>query len=230
MARGIGRAFEKAIASEEGEAPPEARESLLMHPQRREMFRLLCLRPCATVGELARHAGLSPNAARWHLDRMSAIGLVARDSKAGFYYPRNFIDPEDGGLFRALAEGGTRDVFRTVLEMQGSTQSEIAGALGVSRQSVFKAAAELEAQRLLTHIADGRFRRYYPTGLLFERREANRTRARGFADALVKHLRAEALAPQVLRRTERQLLVRITRGKASETIDLTLDPYTTVLQ
>ncbi len=115
MPRGIGRAMEKALVRDDGETPPAARESLLMHPQRRELFRLLCLRPCATAGELARQAGLSSNAVRWHLARMAEAGLVVRDA-AATYEPKGFIEADDRSLFRILAEGGTRAVFRAVLE------------------------------------------------------------------------------------------------------------------
>ena len=229
MARGIGRAMEKALAQDDGAAPPEARESLLMHPQRRELFRLLCLRPCATAGELARQAGLSSNAVRWHLARMAEASLVVRDP-AATYEPKGFIEPDDRSLFRILGEGGTRDVFRAILEAPGSTQRDVSQELGVSRQSVFKSAGLLEAHKLVTSIKDGRSRRYYPTGLLFARREAHRPRAKAFADALLKQLQAGGLTPHILRRTDRQLLVRISRGKSAEAVDLTLDPYTTVLQ
>lgn len=221
--------MEKAMAGETGEAPPQARESLLMHPQRRELFRLLCLRPCATVSELGRLAGLSANAVKWHLVRMAEADLVARDEKST-YQPRGFIEAADGPLFRVLAEGSNRDVFRTVLEAPGTTQREIAATLGVSRQAVFKAASDLVDHKLLTSIRDGRFRRYYPTGLLFNRREAHRPRARAFAEALLKRLDAGGLTPHVLRWTDRQLLVRIARGKSAEALDLPLDPYTTILQ
>lgn len=229
MARGIGRAMEKALAREEGEAPPEARESLLMHPQRRELFRLLCQRPCATVGELSRAAKLSANAVRWHLERMVPANLVTRD-RAGTFHPKGFIDPEDGAVFRALSEAGARHVFRAVLEAPGSTQKELCVALGVSRQSVFKIAVVLVGHKLLTSIEDGKFRRYYPTGLLFNRREENRARARAFADGLVKRLQAGGLTPHVLRHTENQILIRIAHGRSAEVLDLPLDPFTTILQ
>ena len=229
MARGIGRAMEKALAREEGEAPPEARESLLMHPQRRELFRLLCQRPCSTVGELSRAAKLSANAVRWHLERMAQADLVARDPTRTFH-PKGFIDPADAAVFRALSAPGARDVFRAVLEAPGSTQKELCGTLGVSRQSVFKNAVTLVGHKLLTSIEDGKFRRYYPTGLLFNRREENRARARTFAEGLVKRLQAGGLTPHVLRHTENQLLVRIARGKSAEVLDLPLDPFTTVIQ
>lgn len=229
MPRGIGRALETAIAQKEPEAPRAARESLFMHPRRRELFRLLCLRPCATAGELARQAHLSANAVRWHLQQLATAGLVVRDAEAT-YHPRDFIDPADGPLFRVLAEGSTREVFRQILEAPGSTQRELARALGVSRQAVFKSAAVLEARELLTAIEDGRFRRYYPTELLARRRESHRPRAKAFANTFVKQLQAGGLTPVVLRRTERQILVRIARGKAAETLDLPLDPYATVLE
>lgn len=229
MPRGIGRAMEKALAADDGETPPAARESLLMHPQRRELLRLLCLRPCATAGELARQAGLSSNAVRWHLARMAEASLVVRDSVMT-YYPKGFIDPEDRPLFRVFAEGGTRDVFRAILEAPGSTQREVSEELGISRQSVFKSAGALKHHKLVTSIKDGRSRRYYPTGLLFARRESHRPRAKAFADVFLKQLQTGGLTPHVLRRTDRQLLVRISRGKSAEALDLTLDPYTTVLQ
>jgi len=229
MPRGIGRALEKAIAQDEEETPAGARESLLMHPQRRELFRLLCLRPCATAGELARKAGLSANAVRWHLERLAGAELVVRGPSAT-YHPRDLIDPADGPLLRVLGEGNTRHVFRAVLDASGTTQRELAEALGVSRQSVFKATNLLEAHKLVTSIEDGRFRRYYATDLLNRRREANRARARAFADALVKRLAASGLTPHVLRKSDTQLLVRIAQGKVAESLDLSLDPYATVLQ
>lgn len=228
MPRGIGRAMEKAIASDEGEAPPEARESLLMHPQRRELFRLLCQRPCATAGELARQSGQSANAVRWHLQRMAAADLVVREGTT--YHPKGFIDPKDRPLFRLLAEGGSRDVFRAIADAPGLTQREVCEALGLSRQSVFKAASVLEAEKVIASIEDGRYRRYYPTDLLKRRREAYASRARAFADALVKRLQVGGLAPHVLRRTDEQLLVRISRGKSAEVLDLPLDPFATALE
>lgn len=229
MARRVGRALEKALASEQGEARPEVRESLLMHPQRRELFRLLCARPCATVGELAREAGLSSNAVRWHLERLAAANLIVRGPPAT-YYAVGFIDPKDGPLFRVLAEAGARHAFRAILEAPGTTQHELCAALGVSRQSVFKSTSVLERHGLATSIRDGRFRRYYPTELLAVRREAHRVRAKAFSDALVKRLEANGLTPKVLRSTDRELLVRIARGKSAEVLDLPLDPFTTALE
>jgi DNA-binding IclR family transcriptional regulator len=221
--------MEKALAQEEGKAPPEARESLLMHPQRRELFRLLCHRPCATVGDLSRRAKLSANAVRWHLERMVRADLVVRDA-SNTYSPKGFIDAGDGAIFRALSDAAARNVFRAILEAPGSTQKELCEQLGVSRQSVFKVATDLLGHKLVTSIEDGKFRRYYPTGLLFSRREENRPRARSFAEGLVKRLQAGGLTPHVLRQTDHQLLVRIARGKAAEALDLPLDPFTTALQ
>lgn len=229
MPRGIGRAMETAIARKEPEEPRAAPELLFMHPRRRELFRLLCLRPCATAGELARQAHLSANAVRWHLEQLVVAGFVVRDAE-GAYHPRDFIDPADGPLFRILVEGAARAVLRQVLEAPGSSQREIAQALDVSRQSVFKSAAVLEAHGLVTSIEDGRFRRYYPTKLLSQRQEAHRPRARAFATAFLKRLEAGGLTPVVLRRMEGQMLLRIGRGRNAESLELPLDPYATVLR
>lgn len=230
MARGIGRAMESALSPKERGASQPVRESLLMHPQRRELFRLLCLRPCATASELARQAGLSANAARWHLQRLAVAGLVVRGEAEAAYYPRGLIDPRDGPLFRVLAEGTARDVFRAVVDAPGSTQREVCGAVGVSRQAVFRAATRLVDQKLLSFVEDGRYRRYYPTDLLGKRQAAHAPHVKSFVESLLKALEAGGLAPQVLRRTNRQLLLRIGRGRPSEVLELTLDPFTTVLE
>jgi hypothetical protein len=155
--------------------------------------------------------------------------LVARDG-ARMFHPKGFIDPQHRAIFRVLSEAGARAVFRAVLEAPGSTQKELCGVLAVSRQSVFKTATSLVGHKLLISIEDGRFRRCYPTGLLFDRREENRARARTFAAELVKRLQAGGLAPHVLRHTENQILIRIAHGKSAEILDLPLDPFTTVLQ
>jgi len=69
-----------------------------------------------------------------------------------------------------------------------------------------------------------------PTDVLARKREANRVRADAFGEALVRRLAAEGLSPELLRRDETTLLVRFGMGTQRVLLDLSLDPYGTVLQ
>src|SRR5207247_2194800 len=71
---------------------------------------------------------------------------------------------------------------------------------------------ELSGFGLVTVAEDGRHRRAYPTDLLVRKREANRSRADAFGEALLGRLADDGLAPELLRRDETTLTVRFGAG------------------
>jgi DNA-binding transcriptional ArsR family regulator len=139
------------------------------------------------------------------------------------------VGREDAPLFAALAVPPRARLLAAAFEDPGASQTELCAALDLPRQSIAKAAAALDDLGLLRIVRDGRRRRYYPTNLLAQRREANRPRARTFAEHLVRRLAEEGLAPRVLRRTPSRLLLRLTYRGQSVSLDLPTDPFATVL-
>src|SRR5438132_480444 len=66
MARGIGRALQKAVAREGLDVDLDAEGRSLANARRRQVYRYLCLRPCARIGDVGRDLSMSQATARWH--------------------------------------------------------------------------------------------------------------------------------------------------------------------
>ncbi len=197
----------------------------LANARRRQLFRYLCRRPCARVGDIGRDLSISQATVRWHAWDLVENGYVQVEGARAF--PKGLIDAEDAVMFSALASTGRAAVLAVAFADPGVSFQELAGRTDLSRQSVSKIAAELAQFGLLSLVEDGRFRRVYPTDLLARKRESNRPRADAFGEALLRRLEDEGLSPELLRRDEETLLVRFGTGSKRVLLDLPLDPYAT---
>jgi DNA-binding transcriptional ArsR family regulator len=97
MARGLGRALQTVLAQEGPAEDLEIEGPSLANARRRQVFRYLCLRPCARVGEIGRILGLSHATVRWHERDLLENRYIEVDASHAF--PRGLIDPGDAGLF-----------------------------------------------------------------------------------------------------------------------------------
>ncbi len=222
----MGRALLDAMRKEAAPAP-ERKEPVLGNPQRRRVLEFFCLRPCGHVGEAAKVLGLSPATVRFHALRLARADYLVRAGPS--FVPAGLVGPEDVPLFAALAPAPARRVLAAAYADAGLSTSELARAAGTSRQSAATLLGTLERLRLVTRVSDGRFVRVYPTRGIEERRERNRPRAKQFCDALLRRLDAEGEAPEVLRRTEEELQVRIGRGASKAALRLPLEPHGALL-
>jgi DNA-binding transcriptional ArsR family regulator len=228
MVQGIGRALARAVL-QEGLGEDLAIEGpSLANARRRLLFRYLCLRPCARVGDIVRDLSMSQATVRWHAWDLLENGYVQVEGTRVF--PSGLIDPEDAGLFASLASAGRAAVLAVTAASPGMSYQEVARKVGLTRQSVSKIAQELSAYSLLSLVEDGRYRRLYLTNRLALRRETNRLRAEAFGDALLRRLADDGLTPELLRRDEAALLVRFGVGSQRVVLDVPLDPYRTAWQ
>src|SRR5256885_10756418 len=206
MARGIGRALQKAVAREGLDVDFDAEGRSLANARRRQVYRYLCLRPCARIGDVGRDLSMSQATVRWHArDLLENRYLQAEGNRV---FPVGLIDPEDSALFAALASAGRAAILSTVFESPGISFQELADRVHLTRQSASKIASELSGFGLVSVAEEGRHRRAYPTDLLVRKREANRSRADAFGEALLRRLGDDGLAPELLRRDETTLTVR----------------------
>ena len=225
MARGIGRALQKAVAREGIDVDLDAEGRSLANARRRQVYRYLCLRPCARIGDVGRDLSMSQATARWHAwNLIDNRYLQAEGTRA---FPVGLIDPEDAALFAVLASAGRAAILATVFESPGISFQELADRVHLTRQSASKIATELSGFGLLSVAEDGRYRRAYPTDLLVRKREANRGRADAFGETFLRRLTEEGLSPELLRRDETTLLVRFGAGSRRTLLEVPLDPYAT---
>ena len=225
MGRGLGRALQTVLAQEGPGEDLEIEGPSLANARRRQLFRYLCLRPCARVGEIGRVLGISHATVRWHERDLLENGYIESDGTRAF--PRGLIDPEDAALFTLVAAPGRSAVLLACYAEPGISLLELAEAVRLSRQSTSKIASELSDLGLVTLVEDGRFRRHYPTDLLATKRTANRPRTKAFADAFLRRLATERLSPELLRSDETALVVRFGSATRQVVLDVPLDPYLT---
>ncbi len=221
MARGLGRALQRAVSREGADVDLEGEGRSLANARRRQVFRYFCLRPCARIGDMSRDLKMSPATVRWHTWDLIENRYLQSEGVSVL------IDPGDVSLFATLAAAGRGAVIAAVSDVPGLSFQEIASRVGLTRQSVSKVASELAEFGLVRILDDGRFRRLHATGLLARKREANRARAEAFGEALLRRLSNEALAPELVRREETTLLVRFGSGNQRVLLEVPVDPYET---
>ena len=225
MARGIGRALQRAVSREGLAEESEGEGRGLANARRRQVFRHLCLRPCARVGTMGRELSMSQANVRWHIWDLVENGYLQFEGARVF--PVGLIDPEDAALFAVLASAGRAEILTTVFQSPGTSLQELAERVQLTRQSASKIAQELSEFGCLTTSDDGRYRRVYPTNALVRKREANRERADAFSEALLRRLAEEGLDPELLRREETTFLVRFAGGSRKVVLEVPVDPYVT---
>lgn len=225
MAHGIGRAFARAVREGPLRADRETEGPTLANTRRRQVFRYLCWRPCARVGDIVRDLSMSQATVRWHEWDLLEHGYVQIERSRVF--PVGLIDSEDAALFALLAAPGRAAVFASTCASPGRSYHEVARTVELSRQSVSKIAQELSDHGLVKVIEDGRFRRLKPTDCLAQKREANRPREAAFVDTLLRRLADDGLSPELVRRDESSVLVQIGIGSLQVVLELPLNPYVT---
>lgn len=224
-ARGVGRAFQAALAQEGPGEDLEVEGPSLANARRRLVFRFLCLRPSARIGDISRALSLSQATVRWHERNLLENGYIEMESD--HFFPRGLIDPGDSTLFALLASPRRNDILVSCYDNPGISLLELASRIKLTRQSASKIATELSEAGLVTLVQDGRFRRLYPTGLMEKKREANRARVDAFCEHVLRRLAEDGLAPEQLRRDESTILVRFGVGPKRVVLDLPIDAYLT---
>jgi len=226
MPKRMGRALLAAL-HREGTPPPGPKAPVLGNPQRRRVFQFLCLHPSATIAEVAKALGLSPATVRFHAQRLvQAEYLVPTGSS---FVPAGLVGPDDVPIFRALASASSRRALAAAYAGAGLAVGELAGAAGMSRQGIADLLDTFERLHLVSRVADGRHVRVYPTRTLEEKQERHRARAAQFCDDLLQRLEAGGQAPEVLRRTPTELQVRLGRGSSKTTLQLSIEPFSSLL-
>lgn len=232
MPEGVGRAFQRMIGRKEPEEKEGRRGiSLLMNPVRRRLFEYLCIRPCSHLSDISKALEVSPNTAKWHLNKLREGELVVSkvSVRRTLYYPVGLVSQDSLGIFELLSEERMREVYVHLVDNPGSTQSDLAKSMKISSQTATRSTQKLEQLGLASKIQDGIYTRYFPTDILKKKREGNFTRQKTFQKNILKKLDGEGLKPKVVRRASVSLIVEISLGAEKSILNVSTDPFATVL-
>jgi len=139
------------------------------------------------------------------------------------------IAAEDVPLFEILNIDKAKAIYLLIIDKNGISQKDICDILKLTHQAVIWYTKKLEGLGLINSLEDGKFRRYYPTELLIEKKDENAKRLEIFKEKLIKKFQKERLSPTILRSTKDKIVVRIARGRSKTVLTLHLNPFVTVL-
>ncbi|TET91117.1 MAG: winged helix-turn-helix transcriptional regulator [Methanomassiliicoccales archaeon] len=231
MPKKMGEALKTVVGEGyEGEEEKKGRvESVLMNPNREQIFQFLIFHPCSHMRKVANELNMSPPTVKWHLEKLRTGGYVnsALIKNKKVFYPRRMVaEGEAVSLLEAVNRDRIGMTFLVILENQGSTQSEIAEILGLSTQSVRGYIATLERVELITTIVDGKHKRYFPSDKLKKMEKSMRKRIRTFRRFLIKKLEKDRLNPSIdlSRRREAEITIHVSKRKSK--IRIPDEPFT----
>jgi DNA-binding transcriptional ArsR family regulator len=235
MPKGVGKALEMAITTKEENRIYKKKNNKIkyefMNRNRQKIFSYLCSHPCSYISMISRATGLSLHATNWHLRKLEDADYINKRvmGKKNVYYPIELIHIEDVPILEILNTQKAKVIYLTIVDKKGISQKEICGLLGLKHQAVIWYTKKLENLKLTTSLEDGKYRRYYPTELLSQKRDENVKRVKIFKNQIIKRFEKGMLSPTILRSTDRKLVVRITSGRNKAVITLFTDPFFTVL-
>src|SRR5256885_3231037 len=145
MARGLGRALQAAVLREGGDADLDLEGGSLATARRRHVFRYLCFRPCARVGDVGRELRMSQATVRWHAWDLVEHGYLLVEGTRVF--PAGLIDAEDASMFATLALPGRAAIFSAVFANPGISFQDLAARVRPPRPPICKISTHLVPYR-----------------------------------------------------------------------------------
>lgn len=146
------------------------RNDLLDHERRDEVFQLVRAQPGVSLTEVAQATGLGWGTTVYHLDRLERAGFVTSERAGGRrrYFPVGAVAKDARAPLCALQQDTTRSVASFVVERPGSTQAELAEALGMSASATSKQISKLESVGLVRREREWKTVRLHPEPQLRE--------------------------------------------------------------
>ncbi|MFQ6106511.1 MAG: winged helix-turn-helix transcriptional regulator [Thermoplasmata archaeon] len=228
---GIGKAFERVLQGED-EEERAGLESVLMSPIRQNLFTYLCKHPGSTLKAIASRNNISQSTGAWHLRQLEGAGYITQKRVRNrlVYFPTGLIDPEDSDLLELLNNEAAKELLLLILTKPGLSQRELAKTLGLSDQSVQRLVRRMEDAGLISRMTDGRFVRYFPSDGLKRAKDRNYRREKEFRRDVLRKMEVDGLSPKVIRQSDSDVLVEVQRSRFKAILEISVDPFRTVLE
>jgi DNA-binding transcriptional ArsR family regulator len=199
--------------------------SLLMHPLRRNIYKLICESPGAYFFELASELSAPHGTLSWHLKMLGRAGLIQSMKFGGkrIYYPKVLRSAQVESAYVALKSETARKIFTYVLNNEGCHQLEIAESLEIHHDTVRWHASKLRKAGLIDVMREGRRIRYYIGEMGQQIVEGSlNLMTESFIRFLCDKLEEDCLHPEVLEQDRDHVVLRI-QCPRSQDIELAIN-------
>lgn len=211
----------------------EKRAQLLLHPIRRDIYRIISETPGSYFFEIASNLELAHGTLSWHLRALEEAGLIETIRFAGrrVFFSKNLRNAEIEKAFVVLKSKATQNVFTYVMNNNGCYQAQIAEALGQHHDTVRHHIQRLKKAKLIDSIKQGRTVRYAlgEVGKIILNSNTEMF-SKAFIEYLFARLKEECLIPEVVELDGNRLTIRVScPGKDDAYLSLELQNWEFVL-
>ncbi len=203
----------------------EKRMSLLMHPLRRNIYKLICESPGAYFFQLASELSAAHGTLSWHLKMLGRAGLIQTMKFGGkrIYYPKVLRSAQVETAYVALKSKTARKIFSYILNNEGCHQLAIAESLKIHHDTVRWHASKLRKAGLIDVMREGRRIRYYVGDMGQKIVEGSLNLiTESFIRFLCDKLEEDCLHPEVIEKDRGHVIIRI-QCPRSQDIELAIN-------
>nr|MDO8111389.1 helix-turn-helix domain-containing protein [Candidatus Sigynarchaeota archaeon] len=198
----------------------QKRKALLLHPIRREIFKIITENPGSYFYDLTKCFGdestnpSSPATVQWHLRKLINAGLIDTVKHGGkrVYYPKGLRDKEVEKAYTILRNKTAKEIFQFIVNNENAYQKQIASAIrdGVHHDTVRWHTQRLAEVGLIEERSEGRMVKYSigPLGKKLLDGSLNVLKE-NFIYHLTNILKENCLYPTILEQTKDKLVVKI---------------------
>jgi predicted transcriptional regulator len=129
---------------------------------REKIFTYISNNPGSHLRKIARDIKLHLSTLRYHLDQLEKSGAIVsqKQNNLKIYFVPGKLKPEERALTQLLQQKHFRNIILVLIDSPGSTFSQIAEKLSMSRSTASKYINVLEDRKILSHEKIGRRKRY----------------------------------------------------------------------
>ncbi|MHA1953316.1 MAG: winged helix-turn-helix transcriptional regulator [Candidatus Heimdallarchaeaceae archaeon] len=208
----------------------EKRLTLLLHPLRREIYRIVCETPGLYFFELSSELTAPHGTVNWHLRKLEEANLIKSTKFGGkrVYFSRTLRSEDVEKAFVVLKHSTARKIFIHIINNEDCHQTLIARALNVHHDTIRHHTLRMESAGLVESFKDGRKTCYRlgEVGLKIQEESIN-TISNTYVAALMDILEENCLHPEIEEITKDHLTLRIEcPGKEDATFSISLSQWT----
>lgn len=190
----------------------EKRSLLLMHPVRRNIYRIVSESPGSYFFEIASALELPHGTVSWHLKKLETSGLIGTMRFAGrrVFFSEALRSEDIEKAFVVLKSKATQNVFMYVLNNNGCYQAQIADSLQQHHDTVRHHIQRLKKAKLIESLKQGRTVRYTlgEVGKIILNSNTEII-SKAYVEHLFSRLKEECLTPEVVELDGSKLTIRV---------------------